>query len=291
MPPTAVTYSVWDRVWALKLISNGVTRTFYRDGTTQVLGLRITFSIQLGIAFDPNTAKISIYGLGPNDREMAVRRGTSIELYAGYKATGARLIFKGRVLFGLIERPGADWVVNLESVDGFSRKAVAFTLPAGTAKSAILERLRAEMDGVDKGPIKDQPTGTLTRPLVFAGNVEELLREYSEDHGLETSIQNQRLQSHGENSDTGEGIILLTPDTGLEGSPIRTRAGLGNLVFASPGVQVSMRLRPELRPGRKLEIHSDVLAGGQGTFKTFRVSHEGDSWGDAWTTGTEAWDY
>lgn len=294
-------YAIFDRVWRVVLENDGRRLELYRDGVDIISGLRIEFDVQKGRALEPNTCNLKIYGLGDSDREFAMRRRMVLELYAGYKQDGARMLYRGTVLWGSISRPGADWVVSLECIDGHCPNPVAVKFGAGTAQKEVLDGLRqllpgadGRVGGVEKGPIKDQPTGFLDKARIFVGTGKAVLEMWSKENNLATSIQDGRLISHAEDSDTGEPIIDVGPDTGLEGSPTRTRAGIGNQIFAAPGVELSCRLRGDLTMGRRIRVSSEIFGGtkekpGARECTVIKISHTGDSWGANWTTRLEAW--
>jgi len=300
MATTPDTYELMDRVWRVVIRGDGQELDIYRDGENILTGLRIEFNVVKSRGIDPNTCTLKIYGLSAQQRQIAIQRGTSMELYAGYKQDGARLIYRGHVMFGQLERNGADWVVSLESIDGFGGAPVATKFPKNTAMADVVTGLGQLMPGsngqagsVVKGSIKDQPTGTLQKARVFVGTVGAAMRMWSQEQNLATSVQDGELQSMAPVSDTGEAPIDIGPDTGMEGSPARTKAGIGNMVFHSPGITCSMRLRPDVRMGRRLRISSEIFGGTKENpatldFIAIKVTHIGDSWGASWTTQLEA---
>ena len=293
-------YDIFDRVWRVIIQGDGVKLDLYRDGEDILSGLRIEFTVVKSRGIDPNTCALKITGLSEDHRLMTIKRGTSIELYAGYKQDGARLLYRGHVMFGQLERSGADWVVSLESIDGFGGAPVATKFAKGSAQADVLDGLRQLMPGSDgkagsvgKGAMMSQPTGTLQKSRVLVGTIGAAVRMVSEEQGLLTSVQDGAMQSTRPVEDTGEAPIDLGPDTGMEGSPARTKAGLGNMVFHSPGVTCSMRLRPDVKMGRRLRISSEIFGGTTDKpstldFIAIKVTHVGDSWGPAWTTQLEA---
>lgn len=273
-------FDLFDRVYEVRLTSKGKVRQFP--------GLRVEFQIEMGSGFNPNTCNLKITGLDKSDREMAIKRGTSLELYAGYRDAGAPLLYKGSVLFGQMERPGPDWVVALESVDGFASSPTVLKFPKGTPQTDLIEKFR-QLAGADKGPMKDAPQGLLETAKVYAGTLSGIVQGYSKEHGLEMSIQNGALQHYAAGGHTGEGMIVLEVGSGMEGSPSRTKAGIGNMVFAAPGINVACRLnagtRAGIRPGRRIQVKSQVVSG---IFRVVKVRHNGDSHGGSWTTEVEA---
>lgn len=293
-------YQIWDRVW--KVILEGDRRLeLYRDGQDIVTGLRIVFDIVKGRYLEPNTCNLTIYGLSTEQRAMCLQRGMSVELYAGYQQDGARLLYRGHTLWAAPERSGADWGVRLECNDGHCPNPVSIKFDKGAQASKILDSLAQLMPGsngkvgsLGKGVIKDQPTGLLEKGRVFVSTGRAVLEMFSRENELATSIQDGNLQSHALPSDTGEPIVDVGPDTGLEGSPTMIKAGIGNQVFAAPGVEFSCRLRGDLTMGRPIRVRSEVFGGTRDNpdvrdCAVIKVSHSGDSWGAAWTTRVEAW--
>lgn len=280
-----------NRVWEVRLYRNGATKVF--RGTWEQPGLRMEASIQKSSGFDPNTCDLTLTGLSSDSRELATARGTGLEVYAGYEAGGAVLLYKGSVLFGQVERDGPDWRVKLESVDGFTASPVVIEVPATATQGDVGELLRAAT-GANLGPVQGSLSALVDKAQVLEGSAGDLVRAWAQANALDVSIQDGRWQQYPTGTNTGEAVIVIAPESGLEGSPQRTKAGLGNMVFTAPGINASFRLNAghaaEIRPGRVLEVRSAVLKGGKGRFAVLKVRHQLDTHGGSWTTSVEALD-
>jgi len=83
--------------------------------------------------------------------------------------------------------------------------------------------------------------------------------------------------------------VLLTPDTGLIGSPERsddieeTQSGERKRL----GWRVKSLLNPQIRPGDRLQIKSAEV---DGVFRAENVNHFGDTEGGDWYTEAEVFE-
>jgi hypothetical protein len=283
------------------LAGRGRTVEFMRDGISPDQGMKVEFSVVKSRCLDPNTCNLKIWGLDPQLRALAISRrpATVIRLYAGYAEDGARHLYTGRVLWGMMERNGPDWVVSLESLGGSTGHPIAAKFPAGAKYEEVLKGITSLIPGDDgqkgttaTGQVK--PAGLSSRARVFVGTARKALEVLSDESKMATSIQDGKLYSTPGVEPTDEAPIILHADSGMEGSPTVTKAGFGNMIFHAPGIEVTMRLRPDLGVGRRLKVYSQIFGGsaenpGSVNVYAVKVSHNGDTRGAAWSTKVEAY--
>ena len=98
--------------------------------------------------------------------------------------------------------------------------------------------------------------------------------------GLEWSIQNGRLLLLREDAATAETAVVLTPATGLIGTPQRNAKEPGK----KRTIDVQSRLQPALKPGRLVKLESQTLSG---LLRCRTVEMLGDTHGSDWTSSCE----
>ena len=283
--------TVWPnfkRVWRLRFLRGTSALEF---SSSDVVPLKFDWSYSQGMGFDPARFEATVFGLTPSQRQTAISKGTIVELYCGYEATGAPLHYRGVVYWGQPVIEGADRGVKVLSV-GTANSRTTIRIPRGATNASVLTSLMAAYTSATglslvRGPITE-PAGTVPRERVLVGPVQALMRQWADEHGLELDQVNGVVQAVAKGSDTGEGLIVVSPDSGLEGAPEQIMAGFGAQVFIPRGCRFSMRIRPDLRIGRRVKIVHEMIPGGAGIYIVRRVTSRGSSIGASWTMSNEA---
>jgi hypothetical protein len=152
------------------------------------------------------------------------------------------------------------------------------------AKAAEVLELVAKSLGVRDGNLSDavakiRSSGVADRyaeGAVFAGQSSRELTEVCRSLGLTWSVQDGALQFLELGQALSGSAILLSPSTGLVGSP--TLDGKGVLSAKS-------LIIPDLFPGRLIVVESEGVRGG---FRVERTIHTGDTAGVDWYVEIEA---
>lgn len=256
-------------------------------GDLSITELDIEFTITRSLKKEPNTADIRIRNLHPdNRRRIEQARSVRVVLEAGYAPPlGTSMIFAGDLREIYTERDGADWVTHVATGDAeqTSKKArIHITFQPGTAVRKVIEETAKKLIG-SYGNLKsianiEVPnlgekfnTGT-----VVSGNAAKELDRLLLSAGLEYSVQNGVLQV----VKRGEGLdgtaILLTPATGLVGSPSVSSDGT---------VRFRCLMIPDLFPGRKVQL--DAI-NAKGVFIVDACKYVGDTASNDWIVDCEA---
>lgn len=247
--------------------------------TTAHGGLRMTFEISKTPKSKPNTAKVEIYNLSPESRAF-IASGLDIQIEGGYEG-GVDLLHRAKITHTFSRRDGNTWITTIESSDGRStaKKRVNASFDAGATPKEIFDKLLGEVreSGAATGFIDDLMNGGkgFDQGFVASGTVEETLDKLVERQGGEWSFQNGDLQIVKPGGHTNAEAWLLSPTTGLEDAPEKTKTG----------ANASCRLNGLISPGRLIAIESDTLTG---YYVAQSVQHTGDTHGDDWTTKIEA---
>jgi hypothetical protein len=251
----------------------------------QVKDLRVTFRVHKTIGKEPNTCVAAITNLKRDTRARLKSKGAFVSLFAGYDGR-VQQIFSGdaRRITHVHERP--EWTTKIECGDGetaFLFGRVSESFKAGTRWRDVVRKVALQV-ARDPGNVEAQLSDVQD---VFlhgysaqgraAGELDRLLK----GRNLEWSVQDGRLQVLGPSDTNTDGITVLTPDTGLIGSP----------EFAAPKekggpdvLRVKTLLQGQLRPGGKFRVDSQTVPG---LFKAVEVTHEGDTGGDQFYTELE----
>lgn len=251
----------------------------------KITGLRMQFKVDKTSKPDPNTLDLTIYNLSADTRaRLAATKRPQVIVEAGYQQT--EQLFKGDARTVYSVRQGPDWLTKVQCGDGerayqFGRTDESFA--PGTKTDAVVKRLVSDM-GVGVGnalkKLKDGDfsgaMSTFVNGFTVSGNSADQFDRIMKSSGLDWSIQDGELQVLKPGTATDESAVLLTPDTGLVGSPEVGEDGV---------VKFTSLLQPGMRPGRKVQLKAAAM---NGLFVLQRVTHQGDTHGLEWYTICEA---
>lgn len=280
----------------------------------ELSGLRFAFSIQKGATQNPNKCTVKIWNAAPDTRALIEAVGNVLILKAGYtEVVGAMTIFAGDVTRSLTVREGPDWITELELQDGLSEfrdSKVSVSFAAGATTTQVIKDL-AKRFGL---PVRPMPTDVAGKQykagFAFVGRVRDAMNKACEHMGLEWSIQNREIQIIKKGGVLKQKAYLLTPDTGLIGSPMQesktmTEKAAAKLGFTAdqPGVRktfelnregefetmlmvlgykVKTLLQPLMEPGGYVQVKSKSINGE--FFRIEELTHTGDTHGNEWHT-------
>lgn len=262
---------LWDRKAAVTFGVKG-------EAGTKVTGLRITFSIEKTMESNANIAKITIFNLNETHRGILENeKDLLVILEVGYGNEISQL-FIGDITKAASVNDGKNWITDILAGDGDQELKDATldkSYKAGTSiKTVIDDSVKAIkdsgkiVDGVIQG-IKDE---VYQNGLSVSGLAKNILDDLVGKQGdLEWSIQDNEIQILPELEDTGELATVLSPQTGLIGSPIRREKGIE---FAALIVTTKMR------PGKVVKIESRDLSG---LFKIRKAVYKGDTSAGEWS--------
>jgi len=249
--------------------------------------LDINFTAVRTLDKNPNTLELQIYNLNPDHRAyLSAVSNPIVQLSAGYD-DNMGVIFLGDVReVSSAQDGGSDWVTTLSSGDGeratrFDRinKSFAAGTPIPTVISSIADELDLGLGNLNeatkKGSMIDAAFETQFG-IVVSGSAKRQLTRLTRSAGLEWSVQNGELQVLEAGKTLGTTAVVLTPTTGLIGSPAINNEGV---------CEFTALLNPNIIPGRQIHIDSATI---DSVFRVERVTFYGQSAGGAWYVEVEA---
>ena len=252
-----------------------------------IKGLHASFRVVKTLKKEPNSCELTIYNLKPENRDqIAQAEKPIVEILAGYKGRVAAsddivdvggaldavglgseaeeeepgLIFLGNMRDSSSAFEPPDWVTTLESGDGeratrFSRINQSFA--AGTSLATVMTDVAKSMDvGIGNAVAKAKEGELLEAGSEFLNSITlsgQSMREMDrivKSSGLEWSIQDGVFQVLDAGKPLEDVSIVLSPTTGMIGSPTIGNDGI---------IRVKTLLNSDIVPGRELEITSKAL--------------------------------
>lgn len=224
----------------------------------EVHEMRVQFSVSRGISGSPNTFEIKIFNLNEGHRNAIGRELDKVMLEVGYVPPegggNIGIIAKGRIRDYQHDREGPDIITTVSCGDGdlaYRKATISKTIKKGTPLPEVVDEVYKDMkkQGIDKGEweFPDQPR-TYKRPYSMCGSCTRELDTLGRSNGFYWSIQNETLEIVPSDGFL-PGAILISPSTGMIGTPTIT----------DNGIKVKALLNPQARPNRQVKVESEVL--------------------------------
>ncbi len=250
-------------------------------GTLGVSDLDCSFKVTRTLRSNPNACELTIYNLTSEHRgQITQTKQQYVQLEAGYQE-GTSRIFAGDVRKCEHARDGQDWVTKIHAGDGeraMQTARISRSFGPDTSVESVV-RAVAEALGVGLGNSLEAFRGAfiprvgLAFPsgVVLDGNAGREMTTLVRSCGLEWSIQEGVLQVLPRETATSVPAILLTPATGLIGTPT---VGKDKMVKARTLIQ------PGLTPGHRIKIED--TEGPKGLYRIETTEYSGETRGKDW---------
>lgn len=262
------------------------------DEKYEIDELDMDFRIELTIEPEPNSAEITIYGLQPLTRLLFSEAHQAIEFHAGYGDDTA-MIFSGVTANVVHSKTSVDWMTTIYAYDGLDalvdpqnkfNKAYSKGVSVGRIVEDVAEHL-----GIPYFIAEETTSDSDVTPygVVYSGVPKKILTQLMWDFDLEWHIQLGTLYVYGSRTLLDPSTVLLTPETGMIGSPaiserteqLPKRRKKKAKPKRIPYVEVTSLLNHKVLPGKLIEIQSnrtDVRTGKPTTEKAERTDANGE---------------
>lgn len=262
----------------------------------RIEGLRIAFTLKRDLKKTSNTGTVEIYNLSNATRSKILDHNRKVVLYAGYEdGGGVDVLFEGSIMTVSHSHPTPDIVTRIEANDGETRLRqahVSLSFSEGASVGQVLKDLIAAM-GLPKGFIAQFKDAKFLTGFVAHGPAKEALAAVCRKAGLEYSIQNGSLQilEEGKPDNSPKDLILLTPESGLLGSPEKIKQIQDDPAAEKKpnGWTLRSLLQPKANPGSHIAVQSREIPRVT-AFRIESVVHKGDTHGEDWTSEIEVFD-
>ena len=256
-----------------------------------VTELRCSFSVEKTVNSKENRIRASIYNLGPNSRSEFEKVGNRIFINAGYLLTGSQTLAIGDISFARTDYTGPDIVTEIEAADAGAAlrgKRASVSYKSGTPAKRMVEDLVGLLD-VDLPDFDLDLSDSFKTGWSYVGRARDALDQLASRFGFDWSIQNNALQITKTREPSKRQAVLLSPDSGLIGTPEVLDANRDRTEKSKkkelPGLRARSLLNPALIPGDPVIIRSNYL--GEGTYRILSVYHQGDTHGTEWYSEVE----
>ena len=249
----------------------------------QPTAIRINFSIEKADTETPNSSRISLWNLSPEQLAILGEPDCLVALRAGYGNIMA-LVFVGTISFISTELDGADRETAMEVIDGRVELRDTFVSLSYSGKinsKKILEDIAGEM-GVavtfsHNAEFYDFPNG-----FSCVGSGRTALDKACASSGLQWQIQNGILQIKNRYDTMTREVYVLSADSGLIGIPKKimvssegmTLDASGNGAEERPCYEVEYLLNGAIGIGDFVRLESKIV---EGYFRVHSIEMNGDN--------------
>lgn len=283
-----------DRYWEASV---GTTRIASSDGGPGDRPIALAFEVQKTLGREPNRASLKVANLAAPTRErLEGEDEPELTIRAGYQDLGLQdTIFVGDCQDIYSAREGADIWLHVESEDGgasYRTARLAMSFPPGSSLATVIGTIAGAM-GVGIGnALAIAATATLSSGgvtfasgLAIEGPAWRSLDTVCRSASLRWSVQNGVLQLRGARQPAELTTVLLSPSTGLIGSPSRASRDprTGDISISANALIV-----PGLFPGKIIVLQSSTISG---PYMCHSVRYNGSTASNDWYCELELKDF
>ena len=258
-------------------------------------GLRFSFNIDKNTTSNSNSASFQIYNLAQQRRALFEEKGTRIICKLGWAGRGmdttskeflenydkyVDVCYVGEIIENgyKLEKNGADTVVSIQCGTAsatLKESSVNKSYGKGTDVKNIVTDIAGGM-GLKANFFGDFNLGKILNGFTASGAAKAILDTILPNGDLTWSIEDDELVIGPVNTPTGPTAILITPRTGLLGTPTKTKDGL---------ISFRCLLNTNVKPKALIKLESSFYSG---LVVPVRVQYEGDFDGGAFDCVVEA---
>jgi len=251
---------------------------------------RVVFNILIDFGGFNTYCDMSIYNLSESTAAKAFQRESILGFRAGYE-NNIDYLFRGQIRNVFKERQGPDTITRIIARGGtsFDKPIINQTLDKN---ANIVDMIRACCSALGYPPVIDDSqfsdVNVYANGMTISGDPRKYLDKFAQAHDFSYTLDNDKIIIVRNDAFRGGSPVVISEAEGMEGIP----------EISEVGCDVSTRLNPKLKIGGRIDIQSELRtfnfsnlyfvdvppSAGVGVYRTFKLEHVGDSWGDSWTT-------
>lgn len=250
--------------------------------------LHVTFRVVKSLGAEINRAEFEVYGLSPESRNRCLQKDLVVQFEAGY-VSNYELLTIADITRAVVSYEPPDIITKIEAGDGaraLRDRKVNLSFSAGASVQRVFDAVAGEL-GLGERATGVPVQGEYQEGVSFSTTAREALNKVARRAGVVWSIQDGDLYIAKRDLPVDGRGVLLSPGTGLIGSPepledpepdLETKGGAG--------YRVRSLLQPKIRPGERVIIEARDVSG---VFRVDVVEHVGDTRGNEWHTEAEVY--
>jgi hypothetical protein len=290
---------LFGRKWKITiLLADGTTGLVVSDSDFGENALKCTFEIQKHTWEAYWFGLITIYNFTGPTLNMVITQGMKVIVEAGYKDGLYGKIYEGSVFQPMFDREDVvNYKTTLSCMDGlglFDGNLINVTLQSGYDYSELIATMaKNARTPIPIGQTMEFQAKKMPRGKTVFGDPKKYLRQVSADNNAQFYIGDGKMNILNVNDESdlnANDAIILTPETGLIGTPQQTQDGIVFRCFLDSRIGIQ-------KPLTMVKIDNAVIrqvkqSVGQyitpldqdGYYKVIGIRHIGDTRGNDWYT-------
>lgn len=261
-------------------------------------GLRVRFQLTKTLLGYPTRGKVEIYNLSEANIQRVTKRLTSVRVEAGYGATGdMRQIFLSNIMNYYKTRQNVDSIFTLilsGSAPAWNGSTFNRTYREGVMPAQIIRDVAGSFADVIIGTIlEDENWTSKLSSVTHAGSVVDIMNKLSEDYNFDWSVHDGQLDIvPREKIIEDRPVFVITPQTGLLGSPTLTELGADFRILINPDIMLARKLQMSTESvilGQEGLEFRKVRNTADGFYKVMDLRYLGDTRGNEWYCDIIGW--
>lgn len=262
---------------------------------TEIENCKIKFEIVKSYRAKDNVAKIEIFNLAPDTRNLISDHDSLVTIYAGHRLnTGLVAIGSGDVSKIQHNRDKTEVVTEMYLAEGIKRVrtkpiSFGFAFSSNPSLPMILKEI-TKQTGIAFKSLEVDEAKIVSMGYSDAGSFDHVMDNLALEFNFSWSIQNGLCIIKGTNAVSRREVLVLNPQTGLILHPESVKKVSKRLIkseITKLGKKARM-VQCLLQP--KLQIHDVVKVESQdikGLFEVQKITHVGDTRGNDWYSNLE----
>lgn len=246
----------------------------------------------------PNKATFTVYNLSDQTISRMRKSFTKIIVNAGY-VDNFGMIFTGNIKGFFEGKNGVDKYLKIYAGDGdkaYNYTIINKTLAAGLSPSDQTKALSEAM-GININYQSELSQTQLPRGKVFYGRPQEYMRQVANTESCTWSIQDGQIVMLKRTELLPNTAVLLTPNTGLIGTPVRNEDGIDGQCLLNPLLKIgaAVKIDQTLINDADVDYNTDNKKDKKdkkelssinvdGEYRLISITHVGSTRGNDWYT-------
>ncbi len=292
---TETTARLWIRKWHI-LVSTGAKEgdaENNQETALDVSNLHCTFEVHKAKGKQGSYAVCRICNLNASTENRLIEEGDRLIIEAGYESGQYGKVFDGQIVWPSRSREnGTDYILTLMAIDGsdiLTGSFISKTVNRGLNQRKIIETVAndAEKKTPVAGISDNLSTQELPRGKVFFGSPYRYIVDVCRGNAANYFIEDGQLNVTKLIDVGKDEAIVLSPETGLVGSPEQIAHGVSFKCLLNPNLKLETFVQlqgvtvneMETKPGEYTPALDD-----EWIYQCVEVTHSGDTRGETWYT-------
>ena len=279
------------------------------DVEIDVSSLRCVFKTKAVLGTIAQTCTLVVYNMNAATEKEIIEEGFQIAIYGGYDEGQYGQIYIGDIVQIYRNREnGIDYRLEIIAIAGAKEYCSNFVKSALAAGSTPREQVNQIAKSADRkisvGEVSEElQEKPLPRGKVLFGTPAKYLRDICmwNDANFWSGSDGKLVLKTVEQVIPEDQVLVLTPTTGLVGTPAYSDDGIHIKMLLDPRVvlQSMIKIDNEIIQRQAIQINADgkqnsnavnqnMIFDKDGEYQVFSVEHSGDTYGDEWTTSVIA---